>query len=235
MRIEFKNHPEIIAGISERADDSMIWWNKKPIDENIRKNREIFFKKQEIDPGRLVSGGLIHGASVAVVSEKDAGDYILDHDALITNVPNLFLNITAADCMPVFYFDPVSKSIGIAHAGWKGIMGGILEKTAVEMKKTYGVDPGNLTVAFGPHIRKCHYEVKEDVLDFYDEKNIEYREGKIFADITAEAEARLRRAGVKNILSDSPCTYCQAQRFFSARHNKYELLKSMAAYIGIKK
>src|SRR3989338_10787746 len=122
MRIIFKRYGCVMVGISERADGSMVWWNRTPPMESVRRNRDRYFKKEGMDPTRVVAGGITHGAQVVVAGEQEAGEYILDTDALITNAPNLFLTVTAADCMPVFYFDPTNHSIGIAHAGWRGLV-----------------------------------------------------------------------------------------------------------------
>lgn len=233
MKIIFDQHPEVTAGMSERQDGSMVWWNTKPVDETVRQNRERYFQDQGVSPSRVVAGGLIHGTRVAVVGDEEAGEYLLDTDALITNNPNLFLTITAADCVPVFFFDPVHESIGIAHAGWKGLVKGVLENVVREMKKSYGSEPRQLLVAVGPHIQPCHFEVGEEVASQFDESNIEQRDGSMFAHLGREAVLRLQKMGVGHVTSDSTCTYCSAECFYSARHDKTKPLQGGAAYIGL--
>ncbi len=211
----------------------MVWWNRKPVDGIIRRNRDQFFEKQGIHPSRVVSAGLIHGTRVANVGEREAGEYLLDTDALITNTANLFLAVTAADCMPVFFYDPVTKSVGIAHAGWRGTVGGILEKVAGAMGRSFGTNPKDIAVAIGPHIQSHHYEISGEVALNFDENNIERKDGRLFANLAGEAAMRLRRAGVQDISVDLACTFCSAGRFFSARHDRVESLQGMVAYIGL--
>lgn len=234
MRIEFNKYPQIIASISERSDGSMVWWNRIPVDKAIRKNRDQYFKRLGIDPGRVVTGGITHGTRVAVIGEQEAGKYLLNTDALITNVPNLFLTITAADCMPVFCYDPMTRSLGIAHAGWRGLVGGVLENVIQGFRHSYGSQPKNLLIVIGPHIRSCHYEVADEVAAQFSNQNIERRNGRLFAKLAAEAEMRLRKLGVEHISANPACTYDDSERFYSARRDKVEPLQGMVAYIGFR-
>ncbi len=233
MQINFPGHTEVRAGISERADGSMVWWNRKPVDKAIRANRDKYFKKIGIKPERVAAGGTAHGTEVVLVDEKNAGQYLLNADALVSNVPNLFLTITAADCLPVFYYNPVSVSFGVAHAGWRGLAKGILENTARALQNVYGAKAEDLLIAIGPHIRACHYEVGREVAILFNQKNIERRNGHLFASLADEAGSRLRGLGVKRISVSSACTYCDTEKFYSARRDKSEPLEGMAAYIGI--
>lgn len=231
MRLTFTGHPEIMAGLSERADGSMVWWNRLPVGEAIRKNREKYFKRLVIDPKRVVAGGVVHGKAVERVGEKEAGKYLLNTDALITNAPGLFLTVTAADCLPVYFYDGKTKSLGIAHAGWRGLTKGILENLVFEFSRSFGSKADDLMVIIGPHIKSCHYEVGEEVAAKFSRQNIERRDNRFYAKLSNEAESRLRALGVKHISVSPLCTY-DDQRFYSARRDKSEPLKGMAAYIG---
>lgn len=234
MNIIFNQHPEVKAGLSERVDGSMIWRNQLPVDETVKKNREKYFKSLDINPARVVTGGVAHGSHVAVVGEKEAGQYLLNTDALVTNQPNLFLSVTAADCLPVFYFDSATKSVGMAHAGWRGLVAGILENVVTTMQKNYGTKPEDLLVIIGPHIQSCHYEVGAEVAAKFAKENIEERAGHLFAKLADEAVSRLNKMGVKNVTISPVCTYHQAETLYSARYDKTEPLQGMLTYIGIK-
>lgn len=233
MRLSFASFPKVIAGISERTDGSMVWWNRLPVDAAIRENRNRYFRKSGIDPGRVVSGGLVHGTRVAVIGVSDAGKYLLNTDALVTNVSNLFLAVTAADCMPVFFFDPTTKSVGIAHAGWRGLVGGILENTLHELHHSYGSRVENVHVITGPHIHACHYEVGDEVADRFSRENVECRDGRLFANLASEAEMRLRASGVSTVSMYPSCTY-EDENLYSARRDKTNPLQGMVAYIGLR-
>jgi len=233
MRLDFNNDLRVIAGISEKVDGSMVWWNKLPVDDLVCKNRDQYFEKIGIDPKRVVAGGIEHGVKVGIVGEAEAGQYLLNTDALITNVPNLFLTITAADCLPVFFYDMISKSIGIVHAGWRGLIDGILENTVQELGRSYGSNPENLSVIIGPHIKNCCYEIGEEVANKFIPENIEQRAGKSFANLGFEAKMRLNKVGVNNVFVSDICTF-DDPRFFSARRDKDEPIKGVVGYIGIK-
>lgn len=234
MRIKFEKYPRIMAGLSERSDGSMVWWNRLPVDKTIVKNRDAYFKKLKIDPGRVIAGGIAHGANVAVVGEKQAGRYLLNTDALITNIPNLFLTITAADCLPIYCFDPMSQTAGIIHAGWKGLVNGILENTINKFREIYNARAEDLKIIIGPHIKSCHYKVKEEVANQFTSQSIEERNGDLFVNLNNEAKKRLMALGVRNIVIDTACTY-EEEKFYSARRDKAKPLEGMVAYIGMKK
>lgn len=234
MDIVFDRHAHVKAGVSECSDGTMVWWNRMPVDEAVRENRERYFKSLGIDSDRVVAGGIAHGSHMAVVSDLDAGKYLLNTDALITNIPNLFLTITVADCMPIFCYDPVEKAVGIIHAGWRGLTGGVIENVIREFHYAFGSKPENLLIIIGPHIRSCHYTVRNEVADKFNEQNIERRDGHLFVKLASEAEMRLRQLGVKSISVSPICTYDEKERFYSARRDKVEPLQGMVAYIGIK-
>ncbi len=233
MKIGIGGHAQVVAGVSERSDGSMVWWNRKPVDPMVRKNRDAFFVRNGIEPNRVVSGGLVHGNTVAVVGDAQAGEYLLNTDGLITNVPNLFLAVTVADCLPLFFFDPKTHAIGIAHAGWRGIVGGMPEKVVSEMARAFGSHPKDLVVVIGPHIQQHHYVVGGDVAQAFDSRHVQNDYGNVFVDLGGEAKSRLETSGVQEITVDQTCTYCSADRLFSARHDKSEPLQGAVAFIGL--
>lgn len=244
MEINFLKYPEVIAGLSERSDGSMVWWNRLPVDEVVRENRDRFFATVrgeivagpiKIDPQRVVAGGIVHGTDVVLAGVAEAGKYLLNADALVTNTPNIFLTVTAADCLPVYFCDQVTESVGIAHAGWHGLTDGILENVVKKFQESFGALPENIQVIIGPHIKSCHYEVGVEAAVKFAKENIAEREGRLFADLGAEAALRLRNSEVKDIIVSEECTYDNTEKFYSFRRDKSEPLEGMVAYIGLKK
>jgi hypothetical protein len=213
----------------------MIWWNRLPVDEAIRKNRDDYFSRNKIDPQKVIAGGIACGTNVALVGEAEAGKYLLNTDALVTGTQDIFLSVTAADCLPVYFCDPVTKSFGIAHASWHGLVGGILENVVKKFQESFRSQPENIQVIIGPHIKSCHYEVGEEVAVKFAKQNIIKHNGRFFADLGAEAVGRLRNSGVRDIVDSQECTYDNPEKFYSARRDKSEPLQGMMAYIGIKK
>lgn len=84
-------------------------------------------------------------------------------DALITNEPGILLSVRSADCVPILLVDPERRVVAAIHAGWKGVLGGIAEKAAGEMRRQFQSQPGRILAAIGPSIRACCYEVSEDL------------------------------------------------------------------------
>lgn len=140
-------------------------------DENILENFSRVARFFETTPDRIVCAQQTHTSNVRIVTEEDAGkgvtrprDYT-DVDGLITNVPGLVLYTSHADCVPVFFYDPVQKVIAISHSGWKGTVSRIGAVTIRMMKEHFGCDPKNIYAAIGPSICADCYEVSEDVAE----------------------------------------------------------------------
>ena len=118
----------------------------------------------------MVKSKQTHTDIVKVVSRQNGGDGILRpideenvYDGLITNEKNLLLCTVEADCLPVYFYDPVKEVIAMVHSGWKGTVKKISEVAIKKMQATFDCEPQNLLVAIGPHICKDCYEVGQDV------------------------------------------------------------------------
>jgi YfiH family protein len=83
----------------------------------------------------------------------------------VTSTPGLALTVVTADCLPVLLADPKRRVVAAVHAGWRGTLSRIVEKTVGVMRQRLGVDPGNVVAAFGPSIQACCYEVGEEVME----------------------------------------------------------------------
>ncbi|MBO9598229.1 MAG: peptidoglycan editing factor PgeF [Cohnella sp.] len=113
----------------------------------------------------------VHGNEVRIITRDNAGSgrydrdsAILHTDALISNEPDILLVMFYADCVPLYFYDPVTRSIGLAHAGWKGTVADIAARTVEKMRAAFGAEPANIRAAIGPSIGGCCYEVDEAVL-----------------------------------------------------------------------
>ena len=107
----------------------------------------------------------VHSDAVRAVDDVPAA--ACSGDALITRQPGLALVIKTADCVPVLLFDPVSRSIAAVHAGWRGTLRRIAQKTAGALRAHYGADPARMVAVLGPAIGPCCYEVGEEVIEHY--------------------------------------------------------------------
>ncbi len=194
-------------------------------------NRSRFFEAVGAD--KVASAEICHGRSAPRANLADAGKIIARADGLVTSARNLFLSVTVADCFPVYFFDAPSQTVGLAHAGWRGIAAGII----TGIIKTMAVDPKNILCGIGPGIRQDHFEIKGDVAAVFGgySDNISNRQGKIFLDLPEVITKQLLAAGLQsaNIEAAEECTYCEAGKYFSYRRDHPEQMQAMAAYIGL--
>jgi len=228
MIISKKNN--IMFGISVKKDGQMI----------IREgnegflNRSKYFSNLGISVDQLISAKIIHGNNVEIVSVSEKGKMIEKTDGLITQDKNVCLAVTASDCLPIFIYN--KDTIGIVHAGWRGVVNNILGETIEKMQKYCGCPLESLNIFIGPHIKKCHFEVKDDVLDgFADYKElISRRKEKIFIDLEGIIKKQLLLLGLKrkNVKISSECTYCN-KNYFSFRRDKPVEVTSQIAHIFI--
>lgn len=197
-------------------------------------NRSRFLNRQGIE--RAVVCRLVHGTEAKMVTAADAGTVAWGTDALITREPNLFIALTVADCFPIYFLHEQSGVVAIAHAGWRGVVEGIVPATVAALSQTFTVAPNELTVAIGPGIRSCHFAVQYDVASrFADYPSfIVERDGATFIDLPGIIQAQLVAAGVPEVsIRDSgECTYDLPDRYFSHRRDGTEPIDVMLAYIG---
>ena len=153
----------------------------------------------------------MHGNRVVKVDSFDNGKTIKKCDGMITNDPKAALSVHVADCLPLFFYSPTTNSIGVAHAGWRGLENGILKETVNSFNMKLKAKSEDLIVFIGPHICQKHYEVGSNVAQkFSDYKEaIKKRNGKTFLDLGAVATLQLISMGVKkkNITVSHDCTY----------------------------
>lgn len=165
-------------------------------------------------------------------------------DGLLTNQKDIVFSLGYADCTPLFLYDPVKKVIGNIHSGWRGTLQKIGQKAVEKMIQEYECNPKDIICAIGPTIRKCHFEVDQDVKDlFYDEfKNynqihdiIQKDDKKYYIDTVSLNKLTLQEIGLKkqNIIDSKICTVCNSELIHSYRA-KGNLAGRNTAIIGLK-
>jgi len=233
----FQKYPNVFVALSEKKDGSMRItesWIKR---EN-QENRRNFFRAIGVDQGRVVSADLCHSAKVALVEENEAGEMIFQTDGLITKEKEVFLSVTVADCLPVFFYDFEKEGIGLAHAGRRGLAGGILESVVSGFKESFGSETEDILAGIGPGISVCHYEVGEEIARTFHSISpdvLNFRNEQVFLDLKETARIQLLRLGLKeqNIEIHPDCTFCLPAKYFSYRRDKPEEIKAMVAVMGI--
>ena len=157
----------------------------------------------------------VHGTRVI---DLDA-DRSREGDAAFTRRRHNVCVVQMADCLPVLFADAAGTVVAAAHAGWRGLAGGVLEATLAAMRI-----PGDRVLAWlGPAIGPRAYEVGEDVLDAFRGDEAAFspaRPGHWLLDLYAVARRRLGHAGVTQIYGGGICTYSEPQRFFSYRRDR---------------
>ncbi|HEX9026728.1 MAG TPA: peptidoglycan editing factor PgeF [Clostridium sp.] len=135
-------------------------------------------------------------------------------DAIITNEKNVIIGVFTADCVPVILIDEEKGVIAAIHSGWKGTFESITLKTIEKMKSEFNINEVDIKAYIGPHIKKCCYEVSEELKLKFIEKKTTMSEDELFNKNNLDLEAciisDLKKAGVKdyNINSLNLCTYC---------------------------
>lgn len=181
--------------------------------------RGEFLRALGLFPDNLVMVKQVHGSTVVVAERADPELLGAPADGLITTTRGLVLGIRTADCVPVFFWDPVRKVAGIAHGGWKGVKAGIVAQMLKIFEKSCGTKMTDLRVAIGPSIRQCCYEVGREFLGyfpgFYRGKN----DGKGYLDLVGVIKGRLLKRGIaeSHIHDMGLCTVCENKKFFSYR------------------
>ncbi|MGH9327453.1 MAG: peptidoglycan editing factor PgeF [Terriglobia bacterium] len=147
----------------------------------VRANRQRFFAAIGAAGMALASVRQIHSSIVLQVRPGPKRELQYSHcgpapvgageipegDALLTESPGVLLSVRTADCLPVLIVDPQNHAVAAIHAGWRGGLGRIIEKTVAEMRRVFRSEPRYLFVALGPSIRACCYEVGEEVIDAF--------------------------------------------------------------------
>lgn len=174
---------------------------------------------------------------------------LTDVDGLLTSKGNVIFSLGYADCTPLFLYDPVKKVIGGIHSGWKGTLQKIGQKAVHKMIDDYECNPKDIICCIGPTIRKCHFEVDNDVMDlFCKEFNYTNRisdiiqKGKFIdgkqkynIDTVLINKIILQEIGLKpeNIIDSQICTVCNSDIMHSYRA-KGKIAGRNTAIIGMK-
>lgn len=180
---------------------------------------------EAVAPGhRLVTLHQVHSPDAVAVTAPFPDDARPHADALVTDRPGLLLGILTADCVPVLFADMQAGVVGAAHAGWKGAITGVTDRTIAAME-ALGADRARIVTAIGPCIARASYEVDEGFVRRFEEAdpaNERFfadgrRAGHAQFDIEAYVAHRLAEAGVERVIALGEDTYAQPNRFFSFR------------------
>ena len=207
--------------------------------ENYRRVASYFGKK----PEDIVTSDQTHTTTVHEVGRPASGFGVTrpraysDVDGLITDTPGVVLATFYADCVPLYFIDPVHRAIGLSHSGWRGTVGRMGKATLSEMNLHYGTKPEDVYCAIGPSICADCYEISSDVAEAftdafpnhpeiltdlgfpYGHTSNEVLDHKYRLDLWRANEVVLLESGVlpEHIAVTNVCTCCNSQELFSHR------------------
>lgn len=216
--------------------------------ENIRENYRRIADSIGFDIETIVISRQVHKTNIRVVTEADRGKGLLiptdyeEIDGLITDRPGITLVTKYADCVPLFFVDPVRKAIGLTHSGWRGTVAKIGQITVEEMHHSFGSNPKDIIAVVGPSICPDCYEIGKEVAEefmkafpgAYDRILTRKQDGKYQCDLWSANKEVLLQAKLSpdNIHISRVCTCCNSELFFS--HRKTEGKRgSLAAFLNM--
>lgn len=188
--------------------------------ELVRQNRVLLRRQLPAEPAWLTQ---VHGTKVVNAAEA-AG--VPEADASITTQPGAVCVIQTADCLPVLFCDAAGRTVGAAHAGWRGLAAGVLENTLAHMRDAGATD---ILAWLGPAIGPQCFEVGRNVFDVFVARDrnmaaaftpIDDQAEKYLADIFTLARMTLSSAGVNKVSGGEKCTVTDARSFYSYRRDK---------------
>ena len=212
--------------------------------EAVNENRRRLAAAIGVEESKMVYTNQTHTTNVVVVDETNYGKTMPETDGMITNVPGLCLVTFYADCVPLYFVDPVKRVIGLSHSGWRGTVHKMAIATVRKMQETFGCDPVDIRSVVGPSICQECYEVSEDVIDEFranyketDWDSLFYRKenGKYQLDLWRANEINLLDAGVKaeHMAVTNVCTCCNHELLFSHRYTKGKR-GNLSAFLALK-
>lgn len=191
-------------------------------------------KKSVTNRKKIIRKLFVSDREILVMAQKHTSE--VGVDALISDQKNIALAVFAADCVPLLLTD--GRLFAVAHAGWKGTLGGITTNTVKEMKRQ-GSRVEDIRAWIGPHIGMCHYDVQKERADqflslYNDPKVASFFENRWHVDIGWTNYRQLLDAGVKqeHISASITCTACQTDTYFSFRKEKNKLAGEIMGVIG---
>ena len=195
---------------------------------NVEENRRRFLAALGIRPEFLTTVAQTHSAEFHIINAgSDQWNPRTPGDALVTVEKDVALAVKTADCFPILISDARTGAIAAVHAGWRGILGGVLTNTLAGMRREHACSPSELIVAVGPGIRGCCFEVGPEVESAFRSAfpKVELstphpqHPGKFMVDLPRALQQQLAGAGVPaaNAFDLGLCTGCRTDEFFSYR------------------
>lgn len=263
-----RSNPKLTAGFTTRSggvskgdfDSLNCGLHVADVPEDVVENRRRLAEALAVPFEACTYAEQVHGKEIQIVTKQQRGvgndsreKALQAKDGFITNVPGVFLHALFADCVPLYFYDPVHKAVGLAHAGWKGTALGIAKAVPEAMSAAYGTKSRELKAAVGPSIGMCCYEVDDTVIARMDRViaelapipgdehegevpfYIKKANGKYNLNLQHINRQIMMKAGIlpSNIEISGLCTSCRLDLFYSHR-KEFGSTGRMAAWIGLR-
>lgn len=218
-------------------------------------NYEKLAKELQIDINTIIKPYQTHTSMVKCIKEKPdkitiSPKELTNVDGLVTNQKEITFLLSFADCTPIYLYDPVKKVIGDIHSGWKGTLEGIGRVAIRTMIHEYDCNPHDIICCFGPHIKKCHFEVGEEVANAFKTKYTDMKQIDEIVVYTGEKEGAKKyhidtqkinenimlEMGLlkENIIDSGICSVCESTYMHSYRAQGKSAGRNTAV-LGMKK
>ncbi len=197
--------------------------------ESLHENHIIKFLKNFKDTKNIFYAKQTHSANIKIIGENDVPGKLDNIDGFISKRKDIIIVLKYADCLPIFIMDKKLEIIAGLHSGWRGTYDGILNKAIQKMESEFKSQKDDILIALGVGIKKCCYEVGQDLYDKFSKKYsskllkgvFEKRNEKLYFDNEILNYNTLKNMGIedKNIIRSNICTFC-SNKFFSYRKEK---------------
>jgi YfiH family protein len=179
----------------------------------------------------------VHSGTVRDMNDTSAANKALEGDAAVTRLRGVLIGVQTADCVPILVADAQARAVAAIHAGWRGTAARIAGSTVERLWSDSGIEPKDLTVAIGPHIGVCCYEVGDEVVDAIGDPGAFERRAEWPSAPLNLGEANRRQLLDCGLLDEqievsSLCTHCSEDLFYSYRREGKKA-GAMLSVIGI--
>lgn len=188
---------------------------------HVAANRHLLATLLGIDDQRIIIPHQVHGTEIYRVDTPQQS-VVEGVDAVMTDVPQLCIGVSTADCIPIIIYDEQHHAVCAIHAGWRGTVKRIVHVAVCAMQETYGSIPSQMRAVIGPGISLANFEVGDEVYQQFvdagfDMSVISRRYAKWHIDLPLCNRLQLEKAGITDIYLSGICTYQQHNDYFSAR------------------
>jgi len=230
----FDTFSEVRAFTSTRLKSSSLSYHDSVSGnhQNENWNPPDWLRSVRVHPDRVARIRQVHGNRVYYARQPG---FLGEGDGIMSDQTGIYLRVVTADCLPVFFYDRTHKACGLVHAGWRGLSTGIVNTTIAEMNRRFSTRPADVSIAVGPFIQKCCYEVGQDVATMFPGECADASEhGRRMLDLGRVISLQLQEIGVpgSQVEISGHCTSCEEDRFHSYRRDRHRAGR-MTSIMGI--